>query len=216
MAYNVVISCDPGVTGGISILYGRRKPVVYKMPVLEVIVNKKKKKEYDLDGILEILDGYKTRAGKVLFVQEKVRSMPGEGSVSSFGFGRSSGFTIGMAKGLMFDVVEVSAVVWKKDYPELVTDFIVEKKKEIKELRLESKTLKDKDKKKLNKKHIDKLNRQVKANAKTAARELVSIKYPKLANKFEKKNTDGMAESLLIALYGRKNQNELVQIFKRF
>jgi len=208
--YNIIISCDPGVTGGISILDGKKIPIVYKMPVRDVIVNKKKKKEYDLDVILSILEPYRSKLKKVLYIQEKVQSMPGEGSVSSFKFGKSSGMTIGLAIGLNFTVVEVSPQKWKKEFPELITASIIKNKTEIKQLRLKSKTLKDKEQKKQNKKSIEKLGRQIKTEAKTAARELVSKKYPKLIDKFKKKNTDGMAESLLIAIYGRKNQNELV------
>ena len=60
------------------------------------------------------------------------------------------------------------------------------------------------------KKQIDKLGRQVKAEAKTLARHLASDFYPELSDNFVKKNSDGVAESLLIALYGRDNQVELV------
>jgi hypothetical protein len=209
MMYRIVISCDPGVSGGISILDGQKRPKVYKMPVHNVVVNKKNKKEYDLGSIFEILSPY-GEFQDVLFVQEKVSSMPGEGSVSSFGFGKSAGLTIGIAVGLGFKVVEVSPITWKKGFPELITDSIMEKKQEIKDLRLVDKTLKDKQLKKQNKKNIDRLNRQIKSEAKSAARELVSKKYLRLADQLKKKNTDGMAESLLIALYGREHQNELV------
>jgi len=55
------------------------------------------------------------------------------------------------------------------------------------------------------------MQRDLKSQAKTNARLLAAKLYPGLAQKFEKKNTDGLAESLLIALYGRDKQNELVQ-----
>ena len=57
--------------------------------------------------------------------------------------------------------------------------------------------------KKLNKKEIDKLGRQFKSLAKTEARMLVSKLFPSISDRFIKKNTDGMAESILIALYGK-------------
>ena len=83
-------------------------------------------------------------------------------------------------------------------------------KEDAKKLRIEAKTIKDKDLKKANKKELDRISRRVKSEAKTASRELASEKYPVLAHLFEKKNSDGLAESLLIAIFGRDTQNELV------
>lgn len=206
--FDVVIGIDPGVVGGISIVYKNGVIDINKMPVQSIVVNKKNKKVYDLEKIVGI---FKSLVGKkVLFLQEKVSSHPGEGSVSAFNFGKSSGSTLGIAYGLGFKVTEVSSIKWKRHFPQLVTEEMLEKKEEIKKLRVLSKTLKDKTAKKLNKKEIDRLYRQVKSAAKTAARELVSKLYPKLADNFQKKNSDGVAESVLIALYGKDKQNELV------
>jgi len=207
--YDIVVGLDPGVTGGISIIYKDGQVKVYRIPVKSIVVNKKNKKIYDLIEIVNLLNPLTSE--NVLFVQEKVSSHPGEGSVSSFNFGKSSGITLGMATAFGFDVIEVSSVSWKKHFPLLKTTEIIDFKNELKDLRVVAKTLKDKGGKKENKKQIDKLNRQVKIVAKTAARELVSSLYPELKDNFKQKNSDGMAESLLIALYGKDNQNELVQ-----
>jgi len=199
--FDIVIGLDPGVTGGITMLYKNGKVDINRIPVETVIVNKKTKKKYDLKGIVALL---KPLAGKsVLFVQERVTSMPGEGSTSSFNFGHSSGSTIGIATAFGFDVVEVGSTKWKKEFPELINDEILAFKAEAKDLRVVAKTLKDKDLKKANKKQIDKLGRQVKSVAKRLARELVISLHPELADDFKQKNSDGMAESLLIALYGK-------------
>ena len=207
MSDEIIISNDPGISGGISIIYQNGKIEVYKIPVCNIVVNKKNKKVYDIDEIFNLLKKFKDK--NVFYIQEKVGSHPGEGSVSSFGFGKSSGLTIGIAKGLGFEVCEISPSAWKKQFPELVTDGIKQKKEEIKKLRAFDKTLKDKGQKKENKKNIEKLGRQIKSEAKTAARELVSSLYPDISNKFRKKNTDGMAESVLIALYGKNHIDEL-------
>ena len=96
--------------------------------------------------------------------------------------------------------------------------------KTLKRLKALQKTLKDKALKKANKKEIDKvkaevalnasgvtkINAKAKSEAKKASRALASELYPKLAHRFKRVKDDGLAESLLIALYGRKNQNELV------
>ncbi len=206
--FTYVVGIDPGVAGGLTILKGDGKIDVYKMPVERVIVNKKEKKIYDCKKIVEILKFLSHE--KVLFVQEKVGVMPGEGAVSSFSFGRSSGLTIGIAYAMGFDVVEVSPVVWKKYYPELITEGISEKKEQIKCLKDESKRIKDKEDKKRNKKDIEKINRQIKSDAKDASRFLAVKLYPEISDFVQKKNCDGVAESALIAKYGKDNQNELV------
>jgi len=206
--YNIVISCDPGNTGGISVLEGKKQPQIYKIPLLEIVVNKKKKKIYDLDGISEILEPY--RGKNVLFVQEKVSAMPGNGNVSMFNFGFSAGATLGVAAGLRFDRCEVRPQTWKKHFPELNTSSIQDLKEEAKKLRVLAKTIKDKDEKKANKKELEKISRRVKTEAKDASREIASERYPKLAHLFVKKNSDGLAESLLIAIFGKNKQDELV------
>ena len=206
--FDMVVGLDPGVTGGITIVYKNGKVNIYRIPVKTVTVNKKTKKEYDLKGVVALLKPLDGK--KVLFVQERVSSMPGEGSVSAFSFGRSAGSTVGIAYALEFDVIEVGSAMWKKHFPSLINDEIRDFKAQAKDLRVITKTLKDKDLKKENKKQIDKLGRQVKFVAKRLARELVISLHPELADNFKQKNSDGMAESLLIALYGRDNQNELV------
>jgi len=214
----MIIFCgiDPGFSGGISILSNSRKalPVVYKMPVIKLTKKVKgkikTKRLYDLQKIRDIF--VKHLSEKSMIVLERVSSMPGEGSVSSFAFGKGFGNLEGIVMGLFNHLpIIVSSQKWKKQFSELITDGIIAKKAEIRDLRVLSKSLEEKQAKNENKKQIDKLNRQVKAESKTAARSLVSTLYPKMAKVFEKTNTDGMAESLLIALYGKENRNELVQ-----
>lgn len=206
--YKIIIAVDPGITGGIAIIEGKKKPTIHKIPVLQIVVNKKKKKIYDLEIISEILESY---SGKdVLFVQELVSAMPNQGVTSSFNFGWSAGATLGIAAGKGFDRYEVRPQAWKKHFPELNTQTIQNLKEEAKKLRIEAKTIKDKDLKKANKKELERINRQVKTEAKNASRELASKKYPKLADLFVKKNSDGLAEALLIAIFGKNTQDELV------
>ena len=227
--YQIVIGVDPGLTGGISILDKNKEMVVCKIPVKSIVINKKKKNIYDMEEIVKLFSSYKEK--KVLFYIEKQSVRNGEGSVSAMTTGKHYGQLLGAAYALGFEVIEITPQKWKKQFSELVTQGIIDKRAEIKELRISfkeeleklvvlDKTLKDKGLKKQNKeyikilgkeskKQIDKLNRQVKAEAKTNARGAVSKFFPNISDKFIKKNTDGLAESLLIALYGR-SQNELV------
>jgi len=200
--YNLIMGIDCGLTGGISILKDKYKtPTVYKMPIKPVVVNKKKKNTYDITEIVNIFFSYKDK--KVLFCIEKQGVRQGEGSVSAMTIGKNYGMLLGLAYALGFDVMEITSQSWKKYFPELITDDMRGIKAEMKELRFAGKTLKDKEAKNLNKKQIDKLGRQFKSLAKTEARELVSKLFPSISDKFIKKNTDGMAESILIALYGK-------------
>ena len=213
MKYSIICSLDPGVSGGITILDNKKQPKFYRIPVVEIVVNKKSKKEYDLKGIVDILEPYKGK--NVLYIQERVGVMPGQGGVSNFNFGKSAGSTLGIATAFGFCIVLVSPVSWKKQFPELEDNGVVDIRIEIKKLRvigkeIKSKTKKDKESKKQNERLIEKLQRKLKAQAKTNARILAAKLCPDLSDEFKQVNQDGVAESFLIALYGKEKQNELV------
>ena len=197
----MIISVDPGLTGGISVLDGNKMPIVYKMPVKPMIVNKKKKNTYDMVEIVKIFSSYKNK--DVLFFIEKQMGLGRESAVSTMTIGKNYGQLLGVAYAFGFDIEEITSQKWKKCFPELITKEMVDIKSQMKDLRVFGKTLKDKEAEKLNKKEIDKLGRQFKSLAKTEARMLVSKLFPSISDRFIKKNTDGMAESILIALYGK-------------
>ena len=130
--------------------------------------------------------------------------------MSALTIGKGFGQLLGVGYALEFKVVEVTPQSWKKGFPELITDEMRDIKADMKDLRLAGKKIKGKEAQKENKKQVDKLGRNFKSLAKTGARELVSRLYPSLSDKLVKKNTDGLAESVLISLYGKEKQNELV------
>ena len=78
---NVIIGIDVGLTGGISILIGNKTPVVYRIPVKKIVVNKKNKNTYDMPSIVNILKKYKDDS--VIFCIERQSVRPGEGAVSA-------------------------------------------------------------------------------------------------------------------------------------
>jgi len=208
MAY-VIIGIDVGLSGGITILDGDQVPIIYKMPLEKIVVNKKKKNTYDMLSIVDICKKYKNR--KVLFCIEKQGVRPGEGAVSAMTIGKGFGQLLGVGYAFGFKVVIITPVKWKKIFPFLDENGVIDLRGQIKDKRIYGKTLKDIEAKKENKKCIEKLQRDVKSQAKTNARELATDLFPELSDRFVKKNSDGLAESLLIALYGRDKQNELVQ-----
>lgn len=236
MKYKVVIGLDPGLTGGLTILDGKKQPQIYEMPLESIVVNKTKKNIYDLDAISAILEPY--RGKNVLFVQEKVTARKTNGVTSMFNFGFSAGSTLGIASAMGFDRYEARPQLWKKSFPELKTqafnDLKAEAKKlrdldkpvkaELKRLKELRKTIKDKDLKKTNKKEIDRLKKEValvdaevekinakaKTEAKKASRAVASQLQPDLAHRFKRVKDDGLAESMLIAIFGKEIQSELV------
>ena len=227
----VYIGIDPGFSGGITTIDGR-KVVVHDIPTYKTISSTKKTKQhYDLLKIVEIFSKYLDR--DVECALESVSVMPGEGSVSSFNFGRGIGQLEGMVTFAEFNLIPVTPQKSNKHFPKLITPDILALKAEKKEIRQKSKELalkekdtketnkklKDKDKKSQNKKiiaalkkeqkdnknEIAKLGRKVKSHAKDAAREEAARLYPNLSDSFKRKKDDGRAESLLIAEYIKDN-----------
>ena len=218
----VYIGIDPGFSGAITIIDGK-KVIVHDIPVYKTISSTKKTKQhYDLPKIIEIFNKYLDR--DVECALESVSVMPGEGSVSSFNFGRGIGQLEGIVTFAKFNLTPVTPQKWKKKYPNLITPDILALKAEQKEIRKENKELalkekdiketnkklKDKDKKSQNKKiivafkkeqkenknKIAKLGRQVKSIAKSNARKKATLLCPELSESFKRKKDDGRAESL--------------------
>ena len=67
--FDVIIGVDVGLMGGISILIEDDVPIVCKMPLQKIVVNKKQKNTYDMISIVNIFKEYKNKKG--LFVIEK-------------------------------------------------------------------------------------------------------------------------------------------------
>jgi len=208
MAY-LIIGIDVGLSGGITIIEEGKTPIIHKMPLKKIIVNKKNKNTYDMNSIVDIFKEHQGK--KVLYCVEKQGVRPGEGSVSAMTIGKGFGQLLGVGHAFEFDVSIILPTTWKKSYSYLEENGVSDIRIKIKKKMLYGKTLEDKEQKKENKKYVEKMQRDLKSQAKTNARLLAAMLYPDMAHKFEKKNTDGIAESLLIALYGKDNQDELVQ-----
>lgn len=201
MKSKLYIGVDPGFKGGISIVEEGKTPIVYNMPVIISMVKGKKKTKYDISAIADIFKAYGDR--KAVFTLERVSVRPNEGSVSSFNFGEGFGTLKGIAVALGYELIVVSPVTWKKNFPELESSEMSALRVKIKTLESNNKIEKDNAQKKLNKKEIEKEQRSLKALAKTQARLLAQKLYPELSDRFDRKLDDGVAESLLIALYAR-------------
>lgn len=208
--YDYIIGIDPGLSGGITILNGSKDEMeVFHMPINTSIKGTKKKpkkaNEIDCQGIIDILSKVKDK--RVLFVIERVTSRGGEAPNRAFNFGYGWGYIQGVAWTLGFDVEIVTPQKWKKSFPELETKeisklrddihFIKDEIKEMQIKKMPSNKIKEK------KKEISQNDSKLKRLAKSAAREVASKRYPKQKDSFKRAKDDGVAESLLISLYGK-------------
>jgi hypothetical protein len=196
----VYVGVDCGLKGGITVIEGD-KVNAYRMPVKAVKKTTGTKNKYDLDAIVDILESYTGR--NVICLVERQGVRPGEGSVSSMTIGEGYGQLQGIAKGMRFRLEIVSPQTWKKSFSKLDSEDIRKKRDELKEMKEQYKNIKDNKLKKENKKEIGRIEKEIKNLAKTQARLIVADLYPELADKVSKKCEDGVAESVLIALYAR-------------
>lgn len=207
MVYKYIISIDPGLKGAIVIFPNNKSPLIYSIPLKQIIKsNKKKKNIYNLGEIVNILGEYQGK--KVLFVIERQSSRRGEGVTSSFTTGQGYGSLLGIAYALKFDVTIVSPVTWKKYFPQLQTKNSEKNKKEQKELREKVKNIKDNDLKKSYEREIDKLGREIKKEGKNQGRAIAQKLYPKLKKEFVKVSDDGKSDAIMLGVF-MKNQIEI-------
>ena len=222
MKSNTFIGIDPGLSGGISVIFGKT-PIVYNMPIRET---KSGKNEYDVTQLVRILKPFSLDPNtNVIVALESVHSMVGEGSSSSFNFGKGFGTLIGSTTAIYgSEPILVTPQAWKKHFPEIsesqdiidLKELNKQSNNDINVYNIQIKSLKDKDQKKRIKddvktleKEIAKRNRQIKTFAKSKARLIAAERYPELSNMFKKVKDDGLAESLLICIY-IKEKHELV------
>lgn len=192
----VYIGIDPGLGGAVTII-NDGTPSIFDVPTFKKATGKE---DYDMPSMARLLRPYFMLPGKlVVAVIEDVHAMPGQGGVSMFNFGRGKGIWEGICAAFGFEVHMVSPQTWKKDYPEL----LIHKDKPQKTLKKNTKLTKaEKEAEKAMAKELAREKRLAKAASKAKARGKAGELYPSLASQFEKVNSDGRAESLLIARYG--------------
>jgi crossover junction endodeoxyribonuclease RuvC len=110
------IGIDPGISGAVAVLEdGNVK--FYDTPVLEVVVNKKRKNVLDAYEMVSILR--EASAGREVLVSiEKVQAMPGGGertmgATSAFSFGMGFGLWLGILAALEIPHQQVHPATWK-------------------------------------------------------------------------------------------------------
>ena len=116
---NVIqIGIDPGIGGALAILNPETNEVrFFDAPLLEIVVNKKKKNVLDAYAMVRILK--EESAGKQVMVTiEKVQAMPGGGertmgATSAFSFGYGAGLWMGILAALEIPHQQIHPATWK-------------------------------------------------------------------------------------------------------
>lgn len=208
------IGIDPGLNGAVAVIHGvnAEKIEIFDTPTYEKMIKHKKKKkgkyqtknDYNKKEMSRILSLYKDK--DVIICLESVHAMPGQGSVSMFGFGRGSGLWEGIIAAYEYNLMTPTPTEWKKEWENVLIQKVTKKKKisieEYNKLSYADRVKVDQEEKQRSKE-----KREAKEGAKKAARELASSLYPNLSDQFLLVKSDGRAESLLMAERLRRMYN---------
>src|SRR5882724_5235744 len=88
---SLVLGIDPGLSGAISWIEEDGEALVYDIPVIALARGGKRKRDYDIGGIVRILGAVCSEARSPLAVIELVHAMPTNGSIGNFSLGRGTG-----------------------------------------------------------------------------------------------------------------------------
>lgn len=108
------IGIDPGKSGAIAIIdqqicFPIDNVEVYDMPLLP------DKKRIDVQSIFKVLYDIKEKS-KVKCVLEKSQTMPGQGGISNFSYGKTYGSLLTILELLNINFKEVHPMTWKKAF----------------------------------------------------------------------------------------------------
>jgi len=205
MSNKYIISIDPGISGGIAVFEQKTSKIVLfeKNPTIK---NNNNKSTYDLEKFYQIFLKYNNSK----IISESVHSMPGEGSTSSFNFGRSFGQIEGLAYGMKIPYMTVTPQKWKKHFNDkLISEDMLKLKEDLKttneKIKVIKTTIKNKKEKtekiKIETKIKNKIQYHYKKMAKTLSRECASELYVETEQILKKATYDGVADAILIGVY---------------
>jgi len=104
------IGIDPGFKGGVAVITGDTIEIM-PMP----ISGEKKQKRIDVKTLAAFFLGEGQSLSDTLVILEKVATMPKQGIVSAFNFGKGVGYLEAMFKLLRMPYVEVRPQEWKRE-----------------------------------------------------------------------------------------------------
>jgi crossover junction endodeoxyribonuclease RuvC len=205
------IGIDPGLGGAVGIVYNdgtNQEAKVFDTPTSIKMVKGKKKssntREFDISAMVSLLKPYVGKADSVYL--ERVHAMPGQGSVSTFGFGEGLGIWKGIIVSLGFNLEMVSPQTWKKEYGDILKQDHIDKPDilDITTQQYNRLPVKDRLAHDAASSEYEKEKRLSKEKSKNAAMDLVVKLFPNIKDDISLKKHDGRAEAVLIAEYGRR------------
>ena len=110
----IIFGVDPGVSGAISVLDGKKVLGIYDMPTM--IDGKKNKKQVNGAQVTNIIKERLNEKKEIVVVVEHVNAMPGQGVTSMFNFGQSFGVIKGVCSALSLPIHFVRPTKWKKHF----------------------------------------------------------------------------------------------------
>ena len=110
----ILIGIDPGLTGAIAILEGKKVLNIYEMPVMAE--GKKNKKQLNSAQLVALIKEYANNNDDVVVIVEQVNAMPGQGVTSMFNFGQTFGAIKGICAALKLPIFFVRPLKWKKHF----------------------------------------------------------------------------------------------------
>ncbi len=102
------IGIDPGITGAVVVLAETAPICAIRTPVFG-----SGKREFDLPEMARVLEEARTEYELVRVGIEKVGTMPRDGRVGAFNFGRGYGLWLGLLAGMGLSYVEVPPQRWQ-------------------------------------------------------------------------------------------------------
>jgi len=107
---------DLGLTGGITIVDDNGLIIVCEpMPIIEIIVNKKKRNQYDIQAINELFRAWISEYNIVRACVERLRPIPNQSSQTAFSMGGSTMLFKTIFTVYKIPFVEIEARTWQKE-----------------------------------------------------------------------------------------------------
>ena len=110
----IIIGIDPGISGALAILEGKRVMKIIDMPVMSE--GKKNKRQVNSALLASLIKENTKDYDEIVVVVEQVNAMPGQGVTSMFNFGQTFGAIKGICAALNLPIFFVRPAKWKKHF----------------------------------------------------------------------------------------------------
>ena len=97
-----IIGIDPGISGAIAVMHGKKVVNMYDMPVMAE--GKKNKRQLNSSQLVNIIKENINENEETIVVVEQVNAMPGQGVTSMFNFGQTFGAIKGVCAALKLPI----------------------------------------------------------------------------------------------------------------